>query len=234
MKGDLHVRFCGNAGVKFRCVTRLGGHLTFSFVHGCYRMSSKIVKMNKGKIAYYLILFLTIFLAIFSKGKIGPQVIDPDIYRIKDSIFLADSMKYLSLSKHLSQNSKEYEKKFNQEVEAVCKKDDIDIPPSIYSWTDYNLTGIGLIHSLNKDRSIKPWLFLIPSLFYFWMLIQIFVVFLNKKLGLIRYSHIFMIILSFAMLILIILKLPMSIYFYLLFSLIVVKEIRFLKKLNAP
>ena len=23
MKGDLHVRFCGNAGVKFPCVTRL-------------------------------------------------------------------------------------------------------------------------------------------------------------------------------------------------------------------
>jgi len=23
MKGDFHVRFCGNAGVKFPCVTRL-------------------------------------------------------------------------------------------------------------------------------------------------------------------------------------------------------------------
>gem|GEM_PF-7133397 len=43
MKGDFHVRFCGNVGVKFPCVIRLGAS-----GRQCVRtMTQKIEKTNR-------------------------------------------------------------------------------------------------------------------------------------------------------------------------------------------
>jgi hypothetical protein len=186
--------------------------------------------MKKGKFIYYGLLIITMILPIFSDHVWGPEYRDYEIDIIKDSLLIADSLEFVIYSKPLNINKVDYQKSFNHRLDSICEIQDLDKFPSIYKWTQNDYSGIGLIKELYKYRIYvnKGFLFIITALFYIWIIIQFVLTVLGRKFLFDIYMHFWGILISLILLILIIIEFPLSVFYYLIFILIMIKEIKYI------
>jgi hypothetical protein len=178
-------------------------------------------------IAYCFLSLLTIFLPIYSDRPLGPDTRDWEIHRIEDSIFVADSLKYISKGLALSRTNKRYQRQFDQELKSFCSKADIDLVPSIYQWTQTDYTGIGLIRLLFKYRvrDYNYLLFIIPVLFYLSLLFRLLCGLKLINRPDVEISVVWILV-NTIMAVMIFLKFPLSFIFYIIFILSLIIDVK--------